>query len=115
MLQLKFELHTEETTAQVMENRLRALILEHWGCSMGCFVVADYAYLDTGGSHEGCIELPEVVVHIVDAFVEFVVVETLRDAVGAVVVAADHKKLRAAPDVWELVDWCFGVVMVWRS
>lgn len=104
MLQLKFELHTEETTAQVMENRLRALKLEHWGCSMGYFEVADYAYLDTGGSHEGCIELPEVAVHIVCAFVPFVVVETLRDEFGAVVVAADHKKLVVAPDVWELVD-----------
>ena len=100
-----------------MENRLRALILKGWGYSMGCFAVADYAYLDTWGSHEGYIELPEVAAHIVGAFVPFVVVETLRDGVGvgAVVVVADYKNLHVALDVWKFVDWCFGVVMVWRS
>ena len=38
------------------------------------------------------------------ALVPFVVVEILRDGFGAVVVAADHKKLLVAPDVWESVD-----------
>ena len=99
MLQLKFELHIEETTAQVKENRLRDLILEHWGCSMGCFAVAGYAYLDTCCSHAGYIELPEVAAHIVGAFVPFLAVETLRDGFGAVVVVADHKNLLVAPDV----------------
>ena len=114
MLQLQFELDTEEMAAQGMRNRLRSLILEHLGCSMGCFAVADCVYLDRWGSHGGCIELPEVD-YIVGAFVPFVVVETLHDGFGALVAVADHKKLLEAPDVWELVDWCFGVVMVWRS
>ena len=99
MLQLQFELNTGEMAAQGMKNRLRSLTLQRLGCSMGYFAVADYEDLDRWGSHEGCIELPEVAVHIVCAFVPFVVVEPLRDEFGAVVVAADHKKLLAAPDV----------------
>ena len=58
--------------------------------------------------------MPEVD-YIVGAFFPFVVVETLHDGFGVVVAVVDHKKLFVAPDVWELVDWCFGVVMVWRS
>jgi hypothetical protein len=114
VLQLQFELDTGEMAAQEMKNRLRSLTLQHLGCSMGCFAVADYEDLDRWGSHEGCIELPGVD-YIVGAFVPFVAVETLRDGFGAVVVAAEHKKLLVAPGVWELVDWCFGAVMVWRS
>ena len=79
---------------------------------MGCFAVADCVYLDRWGNHGGC--KPEID-YTVGAFVPFVVVEMLRHGFEAVVVAADHKKLLVAPDVCELVDWCFGVVMVWRS